>query len=58
MPLKKSDKAIIKHFTDFLEYLEIEKGLGNKTQETYSRLLNKFSNWLKANKLQNIKPMN
>ena len=56
MALEKSDKAIVKHFTDFLEYLEIEKGLGNKTQETYSRLLNKFSGWLKSNNLENIKP--
>ena len=56
MALEKSDKAIVKHFTDFLEYLEIEKGLGNKTQETYSRLLNKFSGWLKSNSLENIKP--
>ena len=56
MALEKSNKAIVKHFTDFLEYLEIEKGLGNKTQETYSRLLNKFSGWLKSNSLENIKP--
>ena len=56
MPLKQSNKAIVKYLTDFLEYLEIEKGLGNKTQETYSRLLNKFFNWLKENNLENLKP--
>lgn len=56
MALKKAQKPIIKYITDFLEYLEIEKGLGNKTQETYSRLLNKFFNWLKENNLQNLKP--
>lgn len=56
MPFKKADKPIIKYRTDFLEYLEIGKGLGNKTQETYSRLLNKFFNWLKKNNFQNLKP--
>lgn len=56
MTIKRADKPIIKYLTDFLEYLEIEKGLGNKTQETYSRLLNKFFNWLKENNLQDLKP--
>ena len=56
MPLKKADKPIIKYRIDFLEYLEVGKGLGNKTQETYSRLLNKFFNWLKKNNFQNLKP--
>lgn len=56
MALKKTDKPIIKYFTDFLEYLEVGKGLGNKTQATYSRLLNKFSGWLKQNNLSALKP--
>ncbi len=56
MALKRVNKPIAKYLTDFLEYLEIEKGLGNKTQETYSRLLNKFFNWLKENNLQDLKP--
>lgn len=49
-------KHIIEYRTDFLEYLEIEKGLSNRTQETYNRLLNKFFNWLKKNKLENLRP--
>lgn len=56
MTIKRTDKLMVKYLTDFLEYLEIEKGLGNKTQETYSRLLNKFFNWLKENNLQDLKP--
>lgn len=56
MAFKKSDKPIIRHLTDFLEYLEIEKGLNSRTQETYSRFLNKFFDWLKKNKMENIKP--
>lgn len=56
MPLKRATKPILKYRTDFLEYLEIEKGLGNKTQQTYNRLLNKFFHWLEKNHFQNLKP--
>ena len=56
MSFKKSNKPIIKYLTEFLEYLEIEKGLSNKTQETYTRFLNKFFGWLKKNKLESLKP--
>lgn len=54
--MKKGSKPIIKYTHDFLEYLDIEKGLSNKTQETYNRLLNKFCSWLEENNLQNLKP--
>lgn len=40
-------KPIIKYLPDYLDYCEIEKGLSSKTQENYSRFLNKFFNWLK-----------
>ncbi len=50
------NKSIIKYLVDFLDYLEIEKGLSNKTQENYTRFLNKFFNWLKDNNLAGIKP--
>ncbi len=56
MALKKTEKPIIKYQADFLEYLEVEKGLGNKSQQTYHRMLNKFLNWLKKNNFQNLKP--
>ena len=49
-------KAISKHLTDYLDYLEIEKGLSSKTQENYSRFLNKFFLWLSENKLDKIPP--
>lgn len=51
------NKQIIKYLPDFLDYLEIEKGLANKTQENYSRFLNKFFIWLKNNKLTDLKPL-
>ena len=45
--MKKSIKPISDHIADFLDWLEIEEGLSNKTQENYSRFLNKFLGWLK-----------
>lgn len=54
--MNKSNKAIHKHQNDFLDWLEIEKGLSSKTQENYSRFLKKFLNWLKENNLENLKP--
>ncbi len=54
--MEKSDKPIIKHISDFLEYLEVEKGLASKTQENYNRYLNKFIKWLKMNKNEHLKP--
>ena len=54
--MEKSNISIIKHIPDFLEYLEIEKGLANKTQENYSRYLNKFVKWLKINNNDDLRP--
>lgn len=56
MALNKGTKSIPKYLTDFLEYLEIEKGLSNRSQITYSRLLTKFFNWLKLVNKINLKP--
>lgn len=49
-------RPIIKYLTDFMDYCEIEKGLSSKTQENYSRFLNKFFNWLISQKKENLKP--
>ncbi len=54
--MQRSDKPIIKHIPDFLDYLEIEKGLGNKTQENYARFLNRFSEWLKNTNQESLLP--
>lgn len=51
-----NDKSIIKYLNDFLDYLEIEKGLSSKTQENYKRFLNKFFNWLKFSGLKELRP--
>ncbi len=54
--MQKSNTPIIEHIPRFLEYLDIEKGLSNKTQETYTRFLQSFINWLSKNNLEKIKP--
>jgi site-specific recombinase XerD len=54
--MKKSSRPIIEHITDFLDWLEIEEGLSSKTQENYSRFLNKFINWLKENNYSALLP--
>lgn len=54
--MKKSDKPIIKHIPDFLDYCEVEKGLSDKTQENYKRYLQKFTYWLKKAKKEDLKP--
>lgn len=52
----KNNKPIIEHLVDFLDYLEIERGLSSKTQENYSRFLNKFFDWLNEMHLDRLKP--
>ena len=54
--MEKSQKPISQHLTDFLDWLDIEKGLSNKSQENYSRFLKKFINWLGEEKLEALKP--
>ncbi len=54
--MEKSQKPIPDHLSDFLDWLDIEKGLASKSQENYSRFLKKFINWLKENNLSNLKP--
>jgi len=54
--MERSQKPIPQHLTDFLDWLDIEKGLSNKSQENYSRFLKKFINWLKENNLEDLKP--
>jgi len=49
-------KPIISYLNDYLDYIEIEKGLSSKTQENYTRFLTKFFNWLVENKFDNLSP--
>ena len=54
--MQKSEKPIIKHIADFLDYCEVEKGLADKTQENYKRYLEKFISWLKASGKTELSP--
>jgi len=54
--MQNSTKPIIKHINDFLDWIDIEKGLSYKSQENYSRFLKKFLAWSKINKLENLRP--
>ncbi len=54
--MEKSQKPIPHHLNDFLDWVDIEKGLSSKSQENYARFINKFFDWLKASKLKNLKP--
>lgn len=49
-------KKLSEYLNDFLDWVDVEKGLSSKTQENYARFLKKFFDWLKLNNLENIKP--
>lgn len=49
-------KPIVGYFIDFLEYIEVEKGLSLNTVKNYSRFLKRFIEWLQSTKLENLKP--
>jgi site-specific recombinase XerD len=53
---EEKQKRIIDYLNDFLDWLDVEKGLSSKTQENYARFLKKFFDWLKINKLENLRP--
>ncbi len=54
--MQNSKKPLPQHINDFLDWLEIEKGLSSKTQENYSRFLKRFLDWLQKNNLSGILP--
>jgi site-specific recombinase XerD len=54
--MREGSKSLPQYLTEFLDWLEIEKGLSSKSQENYSRFLKKFLDWLKINNLDNLKP--
>ncbi|MBI4359184.1 MAG: tyrosine-type recombinase/integrase [Candidatus Nealsonbacteria bacterium] len=54
--MKQDKTPLLGHLNAFLEYLDVEKGLSLRSQETYARLLKKFTDWLKANHLESLLP--
>lgn len=51
-------KPLPRHLNDFLEYSEVERGLSINSVKNYGRFINKFFDWLKQNKLENLSPEN
>ncbi|MBI2633691.1 MAG: tyrosine-type recombinase/integrase [Parcubacteria group bacterium] len=49
-------KPLAKYLSDFLLYLEVEKGLSSTSVKNYSRFLQSFFNWLKEEKLTSLSP--
>lgn len=54
--MNQSNTPIINHISDFLDYLEVERGLSNNTQINYARYLKKFSLWIKMKNKENLLP--
>jgi len=54
--MNKSAIPLIKHISRFLEYIEVEKGLSPTTSKNYHNFLLVFIEWLKNQKLSEIKP--
>lgn len=54
--IQKSGRPIPRHVQDFLDWLDVEKGLSTKSQENYGRFLKKFIDWLNKNALEHLLP--
>src|SRR3989338_278806 len=54
--MEQSKIPIPRHINDFLDWIDIEKGLSSKTQENYRRFLEKFLVWMKKNKFEDLLP--
>lgn len=54
--MEKSQTPIAKHINDFLDWIDVEKGLSSKTQENYKRFLDRFLFWLKGTNLDGLLP--
>lgn len=52
----KSKKPIPRHINDFLDWLDVEKGLSAKSQENYYRFIKKFTDWLRTSHLTELLP--
>ena len=54
--MEKSQKPVVEHIQDFLDYCEVERGLSNKTQENYAHYLKKFQTWLSSKNRSGLLP--
>jgi len=51
-----SNKPIINHIPDFIDYCDIEKGLSSITQKNYAQYLKKFVFWIKRSNKAKLLP--
>ena len=54
--MAKSEKPIPQHISDFLDWLDIEKGLSPNSQKSYHNFLKRFLSWSKQNNLYSLLP--
>src|SRR4030042_2439489 len=54
--MNKSNIPIKDHINNYLDWLALEKGLTDKSQENYKKFLKKFFVFLEQNQLENLKP--
>lgn len=54
--MNKSSIPIKNHINNYLDWLALEKGLADKSQENYKKFLKKFFTFLEQNQLENLKP--
>lgn len=54
--MKVHNKPTKDYLLDYLDWLELEKGLSSISQENYSKFLQSFFEFLEVNKLQDLKP--
>lgn len=54
--MQNQSSPIIDHFLDYLDWLELEKGLSQNSQRNYANFLKKFFEFLKVSNLQDLKP--
>lgn len=54
--MKNDSRPILEHMDGFFEYLDVEKGLSVKSQQTYARYIAVFTRWLQKTRLDGLLP--
>ena len=54
--MTRSNKPIINHIPDFIDYCDIEKGLSSVTQKNYDQYLKRFIFWIKRSNKSKLLP--
>jgi len=54
--MRNQSTTLKEYLFDYLDWLELEKGLSSKSQENYAKFLKRFFEFLTVNKLDELKP--